>query len=134
MSIKWNRLGVTNGPSPTFLNNNTTPITADDIGKPVKVNSANGKDLILCSADDPVFMILQSCPRNTDANGNATDLVVATAGCWEVPYTGSAPDPTSATPFVKADGSGGVTAHTAHLGAICIAVDTAASTCWIMLT
>jgi len=133
MSARWTKLGANTEPAITFENNAATPIVVADIGKPVRPATANGKDIILCSASDPVRMILIEVPRVTNAAGNFTNLVCATQGVHQVPYTGTAPDPTGAAPFVKADGSGGVTTHTAYLGAVCIAVNTTAGTCDILL-
>ena len=50
-----NHAGINEVPGYAWNNNTTTPITNDDKGKPVKVNSATGLDVILCSDGDEIL-------------------------------------------------------------------------------
>ena len=112
----------------TLLNDSGTALTSADVLKPVRCKAANTKMATLCADGDRVFYILE----NVDAN--AAVVTVGRNKVYEgVKTSGTAPDPTSATPFVDADGAGGVSGTTSPTNAVVLAYDSAAATCTILV-
>lgn len=112
----------------TLLNDSGTALTASDIGSPVVIKAANTDMATLAAANAPEFFILESVGQSAEY------VTVGRNKCYDnVPYSGAAPDPTSATPWVKADGSGGVAASATMTCARVLSVDTAAGTCSILV-
>lgn len=112
----------------TLVNDSGTALAASDIGSPVTLKGAATRMATLCSDGDRVFFMLEAV---------STDAAYVTVGrnkvYTDVAYTGTAPDPTSATPWVAANGAGGVKASTDPTNAVVLAVNTTAGTCDILV-
>lgn len=111
----------------TLLNDSGTALVAADVGKPVTLKAAATKMATLCADGDRVFFILEA------VNQDGTVTVGRGKIFENVLTSGTAPDPTSATPWVDADGASGVSGTSNPTNAIALAYDAAAGTCTILV-
>ena len=125
MSDSVRHEGIGEVPAIAWNNNSTVPIVLADVGKPVRVATATGRDVILAAAGEDFIGFVGA------VNVDASVISVIQDGCVETtcPTDATAPIVTG-TAGVVADGNGGVKKSTNVTNWRCSYVSSAVCEVW----